>query len=71
MNSKLAKKLRRMAREEMSGDKVPDEELVIARMRGADRVVHNPGSVKAMEIQLKKAYKAARARGPAVKPESP
>ena len=60
----MAKRLRRLAREEMSGDNVPDEELVLARVRGHDRVVHNPGSVKAMELALKKSYKAARARGP-------
>ena len=64
MNSKLAKKLRRMAREEMAMDNVVDEELVLARVRGHDRVIHNPDSVKAMELQLKKAYKVARARGP-------
>lgn len=64
MNSKLAKKLRRMARDEMFGDKnVIDRELVIARINDADRVVNEPISNRAMYLQLKGAYKDARRVG--------
>lgn len=60
MNGKIAKRLRKMAREEMMTDKgVVERELVIARVRGHDRVVNEPISVRAMHQQLKSAYKAA------------
>lgn len=53
-----------MAREEMAGDKgVADRELVLARINGHDRVVNEPITVRAMHLQLKGAYKRARARG--------
>lgn len=61
MNGKMAKRLRRLAREEMMTDRgVVERELVIARVRGHDRVVNEPISVRAMNQQLKSAYKAAR-----------
>ena len=57
MNSKLAKRLRRLARSEMSGSpNTVDRELVLARVRGHDRVVNEPLSVRAFYLQLKKAY---------------
>lgn len=64
MNQKKAKVLRRMAREEMAGDKgVVDRELKIARVRGADRIINEPLSVRAMNLQLKKAYNNAKRTG--------
>lgn len=64
MNGKKAKTLRRMAREEMAGDNgVVDRELKIARVRGADRIINEPLSVRAMNLQLKKAYKRAQCTG--------
>lgn len=60
MNGKIAKRLRKIAREEMMTDKgVVERELVIARVRGHDRVVNEPISVRAMHKHLKSAYKAA------------
>lgn len=60
MNGKIAKRLRKMAREEMMTDKgVVERELVIARVRGHDRVVNEPISVRAMHKHLKSAYKTA------------
>lgn len=64
MNGKLAKRLRQMAREEMAGDRgVVDRELKVARVKGHDRVVNEPLSVRAMHLQLKGAYKRSRASG--------
>lgn len=61
MNNKLAKKLRRLAREEMAGDQGRvDRELVVARIKGKDRVVNEPNSDRAMYLQLKKSYAVAR-----------
>lgn len=60
MRAKVAKALRRMAREEMAGDKgLVERELVIAKVRGHDRIVNEPISVRAMNLQLKEAYKRA------------
>lgn len=65
MNAKMAKRLRRMAREEMSGDaNLVDRELVIATIKGHDRLINEPISIRSMTLQLKKAYKAARRAGP-------
>jgi len=65
MNGKLAKRLRKMAREEMVGDRgVVDRELKAAKVNGHVRVVNEPISVRAMHLQLKSAYKRSRARGP-------
>lgn len=65
MNAKMAKRLRRMAREEMAGDaNLVDRELVIATVKGHDRLINEPISVRSMHLQLKKAYKAARRAGP-------
>ena len=61
MNGKMAKRLRKMAREEMTTDRgVVERELVVAKVHGHDRVVNEPISVRAMHQQLKSAYKAAR-----------
>ncbi len=58
MNSKTAKRLRRMARAEMSGDKgVVERELVVARVNGHDRVINNPNSSRAMYLALKSAMR--------------
>ena len=63
MNGKKAKLLRRMAREEMAGDKgLVERELVVARVQGHDRVVNEPISVRAMHRHLKTAYKASQER---------
>ena len=59
MNGRTAKKLRRMAREEMAADKTAvDRELVLARRRGANVVINEPISNRGMYLQLKKALKA-------------
>lgn len=64
MNQKMAKRLRRMARDEMAGDRGRVErELVIARVRGHDQVVNEPISDRAMYLKLKDAYKDARRVG--------
>lgn len=64
MNGKKAKILRRMAREEMAGDKhVVDRELKVAKVRGAYRVINEPLSNRAMNLQLKKAYNNAKRTG--------
>lgn len=58
MNQKMAKKLRRMARTEMSTDKgVVDRELVEARVKGHYRVINNPNSARAMYLALKSAVR--------------
>jgi hypothetical protein len=58
MNGKTAKKLRKMARIEMAGNRESVErELVIATIRGHDRVINEPLSVRAMSQHLKTAYK--------------
>ena len=59
MNGKKARLLRKMAKEEMSGDRgVVARELVIAKINGSDRVVNHPNSFRAMGTQLKRAYKS-------------
>lgn len=63
MNAKKAKAIRRMARDEMSNDGVPDRELVIVRGTKGDRVVNDPSSVRAMAIAIKKEYKKASQAG--------
>lgn len=64
MSGRVAKRLRKMAREEMAVDQqmyaAPERELVIANIKGHDRVINNPLTVRGMEIQLKKAYKKMR-----------
>lgn len=60
----MAKRLRKMARDEMQGDRgLVDRELVIASIKGHERVINEPISVRAMTLQLKDAYKAARRAG--------
>lgn len=54
----MAKRIRRMARDEMSGDKgVIDRRLVRKR---SGPVINEPISIRAMTLQMKDAYKAAR-----------
>ncbi len=53
MNGRKAKMLRRMAREEMLED--PERDLV-ASAHSRDTAVNSPNSVRAMNLQLKKAY---------------
>jgi hypothetical protein len=57
MNGKTAKKLRKMAAIEMYTNKenVP-RELIVATIRGHDRVINEPMSTRAMYLQLKRAY---------------
>lgn len=57
MNQKKAKALRKMARIEMHTNKenVP-RELVIATIKGHDRVINEPMSTRAMYLHLKAAY---------------
>ena len=65
MNSKKAKALRRMARDEMA-DKPPSELVVHTRKQGeavVAKVVNEPLTQRAMHLQLKKQYKAASQRG--------
>lgn len=64
MNGKTAKKLRRMAREEMAMDRqmygAKDRELVVASVRGHDRVINDPMTERGFTLQLKKAFKEQR-----------
>lgn len=64
MNGKTAKKLRRMAREEMAMDRqmygARDRELVVANVRGHDRVINDPMTERGFTLRLKKAYKEQR-----------
>lgn len=64
MNGKKAKTLRRMAREEIAMDRqmygAKDRELVVANVRGHDRVVNDPMTERGFTLQLKKAYKESR-----------
>ena len=63
MNAKKSRLLRRMARFEMSADaKSVDRELVVARVRGHDRVVNEPNSNRAMYRNLKFAYLTVKPR---------
>lgn len=58
MNGKTAKKLRKMARTEMAGNaNAVERELVIAAVRGHERVINEPMSARAMYLHLKTAYK--------------
>lgn len=58
MNGKMAKRLRKMAKLEMSSNATTvDRELVLARVHGGDRVINEPMSVRAMYLKLKWALK--------------
>lgn len=58
MNGKLAKRLRKLAKLEMSANaETVDRELVVARVRSHDRIINEPLTVRAFYIQLKDAYK--------------
>ncbi len=67
MNQKMAKRLRRMARDEMSADRAvygaKDRELVVARIKGHDRVINDPMTERGFTLQLKKAFKQQQRRG--------
>ena len=64
MNGKIAKRLRRMAREEMATDRkmygAKDRELVVANVRGHDRIINDPMTERGLTLQLKKAFKEQR-----------
>lgn len=63
MNARKSKLLRRMARFEMSADaQSVDRELIVARIRGHDRVINEPNSNRAMYQNLKFAYKTVKPR---------
>lgn len=57
MNGKKARRLRKMAEIEMYSNKenVP-RELVVARIKGHDRVINEPMSTRFMYLKLKRAY---------------
>lgn len=58
MNGKLAKRLRKLAKLEMSANaETVERELVVARVRSHDRIINEPLTVRAFYIQLKDAYK--------------
>jgi len=63
----MAKRLRRMARDEMSADRAvygaKDRELVVARIKGHDRVINDPMTERGFTLQLKKAFKQQQRRG--------
>jgi hypothetical protein len=63
MNGKKARALRKMATVEMYSNKenVP-RELVVARIKGHDRVINEPMSTRAMYLRLKTAYGVALRR---------
>lgn len=57
MNGKMAKRLRKLAKLEMSGNaQTVERELVLARVAGADRVINEPLTVRAFYLKLKDAY---------------
>lgn len=64
MNGKKAKTLRRIAREEMAMDRqmygAKDRELVVANVRGHDRIINDPMTERGFTLQLKKAFKEQR-----------
>lgn len=57
MNQKMAKRLRKLAKQEMSANaQSVDRELVLAKVRGAERVINEPMSTRAMYLKLKSVY---------------
>ena len=61
MRQKVAKRLRKLAKLEMSANaQTVERELVVARVRGADRVINEPLSVRAFYLKLKDAYRDAK-----------
>lgn len=57
-SGKTSKKLRKMAAIEMAGNReTVERELVIANIKGHDRIINEPLSVRAMYQHLKTAYK--------------
>lgn len=70
MNAKIAKRLRRLARLEMSANKeTVDRDLVVARINGHDRVINEPMSVRSFYLALKTSY-ADYKRGVALKQQA-
>jgi hypothetical protein len=60
MNAKKAKQLRKLAKFEMSANaETIDRELVLARIKNADRVINEPMSVRGFYLKLKDAYNEA------------
>ena len=57
MNGKMAKRLRKLAKMEMSSNaNTVDRELVLAKVNNAYRVINEPMTVRAMYQKLKWAY---------------
>ena len=57
MNQKMAKRLRKLAKFEMSANaETIERELVLARIKNADRVINEPLTVRAYYLKLKDAY---------------
>jgi hypothetical protein len=64
MNGKMAKRLRKLAKFEMSANaETIDRELVLATVRGHDRVINEPMSVRAFYLKLKDAYDESKRSG--------
>lgn len=60
MRQKLAKRLRKLAKFEMSANaETIDRELVLARIAGHDRVINEPMSVRGFYLKLKDSYSEA------------
>lgn len=60
MRGSVAKRLRKLARQEMAGD--PDRDLVAAAHTNRS-AVNSPNSVRGMYLALKKAYMRAQSAG--------
>ena len=57
MNGRISKRLRKLAKLEMSSNReTVDRELVLAKVHGHYRVVNEPMTVRAFYLKLKKAY---------------
>lgn len=64
MNGKLARRLRKLAKLEMSSNKeTVERELVLATVKGHDRVINEPLSVRAFYLKLKDAYDDSKRTG--------
>lgn len=60
MRAKKAKQLRKLAKFEMSANaETVDRELVLATVKGHDRVINEPLTVRAFYLKLKDAYSDA------------
>lgn len=64
MNAKMAKRLRKLAKFEMSAnEQTVDRELVLATVKGHDRVINEPLTVRAFYLKLKDAYSESKRSG--------